>query len=308
MSGFVKVKWKPQSRLSAVHAAYAVASGRPCADRKTEEALAPAVTEINQRLLSASLDVHAFWQRLMVEAAEDREDRSAIEIALVAAGCSELQLESIASAIHSHLRECRTVVQERFPKLAEQLVLRGRPLIERFDAYGPGLLRGVTDYVWDNCPPKDWWPPKYEGLLLQPILGGAGDYDAERERFWVEAILADVEPEVPEVLRVVYLITMATMGRHTRSKSGDSSHSIPWSLGLVPIVLKIGAGVGLVPGGELPVSLACRLWQVGDASTSREVAQWWRGFESDRQPLPVALKGLGQSIRKSRATTSPPPD
>ena len=129
----VKVKWKSQPRLSAIHAAYVVATSNRCSDTKTETALAPSATEINQRLLSASLDMGAFWRRLLIEAAEERDDKTAVEIALIASGCSELQLDSTTAAIVNRILDCRNVMTNRFPKLAEQLELRGRPLVERFD-------------------------------------------------------------------------------------------------------------------------------------------------------------------------------
>ncbi len=300
MAASLKVKWKVHPRLSAIHAAYAVATSERCSDSKTESALAPAVTDINQRLLSASLDIGTFWRRLIVEAADDRDDQAACEIALAAAGCSELQLDSTSAVILNRVRDCRTVMTNRFPKLAEQLELRGRPLIERFDAYGPGLLRAVADFVWDKSPPKDWWPARLDGLLVQPILGGDGGTDPDSSRFWIEAMLTDADPAVPEVLRVVYLITDAAVSRHTRGMSGEHSTALPWVLAAVPIVLKVAAELELVRSEPLPIEVACRLWRVGDSSTAATLASWWTDFCQAPAPLPVALKTLDRRLAEKR--------
>lgn len=308
MPGPVKVKWRAQPRLSAIHAAYVVATSRRCSDVKTEAAIAPAVTEINQRLLSASLDIAAFWQRLMIEAAADQEDRVACEIAVRASGCSELQLDSTTAAVVNRIGECRVVIAGHFPKLNEQLALRGRPLIERYDAYGPGLLRGVADFVWDNSPPKDWWPPRFDGVLVQPMLGGDGGYDADGQRFWIEAMLTDVDPKVPEYLRIVYLLTSAAIDLHTRGKSGEHSISLPWSLAAVPIVLTVAAELGLIAADPLPIETACRLWHLGDSTTAQTVAAWWIPQRPSRPPLPVALKALDRMLRAPQARSSGRPE
>lgn len=300
MAVSVKVKWKAQPRMSAIHAAYVVATNNRCSDIKTEAALAPAATEINQRLLSASLDMGAFWRRLLIEAAEDRDDKAAVEIALIASGCSELQLDSTTAAIVNRIRDCRTVMTNRFPKLAEQLELRGRPLIERFDAYGPGLLRAVGNFVWDKSPPKDFWPAKVEGLLVQPVHGGDGGYDADGGRFWIEAMLTDADASVPEVLRVVYLIATATMSRYTRDISGDQSISLPWGIATVPIVLTVASELELVRSEPLPIEAACRLWHVGDTATANTLTSWWNEFRKSRTPLPVALKALDRQLSENR--------
>ncbi len=300
MAAIVNVKWKAQPRLSAIHAAYVVATSERCSDSKTESMLAPAVTDINRRLLSASLDMGVFWRRLILEAADDRDDQAACEIALAAAGCSELQLDSTSSIVLNRIRDCRTVMTQRFPKLAEQLELRGRPLIERFEAYGPGLLRAVADFVWDKSPPKDWWPTRLDGMLVQPVLGGDGGTDPDNSRFWIEAMLTDADPAVPEVLRVVYLITDAAIARHTRGVSGERSTSLPWSLAVVPIVLTVAAELELVRREPLPVEAACRLWRVGDLTTSRVLADWWSDYLLSRSPLPVALKSLDRMLAEHR--------
>lgn len=300
MAVSIQVKWKVQPRLSAVHAAYVVATNNRCSDSKTESALAASATEINQRLLSAALNMGVFWRRLLIEAAEERDDKSAVEIALLASGCSELQLDSTAAAIVNRLRDCRTFMTSRFPKLAEQLELRGRPLIERFDAYGPGLLRAFGNFVWDNSPPKDFWPNKVEGLLVQPVLGGDGGYDADGQRFWIEAMLTDADPSVPEVLRVVYLIATAAMSRYTRDMSGEQSMSLPWAMATVPIVLCVAGELELVNNQVLPIADACRLWHVGDPATATTLTNWWNEFRQTRVPLPVALKALDRLLSDNR--------
>ena len=96
-----------------------------------------------------------FWQRLFSETAFDAENPRVCEIALVAGGCSELQVEQTGKAINSRLGECRLAYHRRFPKLAEQLALRSQPLRERWAMIGPGMLSAITKQIWRDARGND---------------------------------------------------------------------------------------------------------------------------------------------------------
>lgn len=117
MAKKVNIRWVAHTELSAAHAAYMVATGRPCTDPKTEQSLVAPVTDINSRLLSASIDVAAFWQRYLHELPVDAEITRACTVALMASGCSELQVEQTAKAISHRLSDARLSFMQRFPQI-----------------------------------------------------------------------------------------------------------------------------------------------------------------------------------------------
>jgi hypothetical protein len=189
--------------------------------------------------------------------------------------------------------------QRRFPKLGEQLELRGRPLRERWDTVGAGLLVDVQRQLWGDCPPDRWWPSKTEGLLVQPMRGGDGGCEPTASRFWIEAMLTDVDPQVPEVLRVAWLISCLAIDHHLADADPLLKHA--WSLAAVPLVLTAGRQLEVIRGDELPAGSAAQLWQLGDATVADKVDSWWHKNRSSPSPLPVAVKELEQLLR----TTSP---
>jgi hypothetical protein len=301
MSGLSTIRWSASPKLSEIHAAQCVAMGRPLTDRKTEQALIVPSTQINQRLLSASIDVNEFWQRLFQETAFDANNPRACEIALVAAGCSELQVEQTGKAIGSRLGECRVAFHRRYPKLAQQLALRSQPLCQRWEMIGPGILGGITKQIWGGVAPHDWWPPRIEGLMVQPVLGGAGGYDIDASQFWMEAMLTDVDPAVPEVLRVAWLVTRLATETHTREKSSAESISLPWGIGTVPLILSAAADLDILTAESLPITRAIETWHLGDASVGRITEQWWDQWQATQaaggnKPLPLALSELRQRL------------
>ena len=308
MSSLSTIRWTPSSKLSEIHVAQTVAMGRQLTDRKTEQALVAPATQINQRLLSASLDVGEFWQRLFDETAFDSDNPRACEIALVAAGCSELQVEQTAKAISSRLGECRIAFHRRFPKLAEQLTLRSQPLRERWATVGPGMLNGITKQVWGGPAPRDWWPTRIEGLMVQPIRGGAGGYDIDTAQFWMEAMLTDVDPAVPEVLRVAWLVTRLATESHTRGTAAGET-SLPWGIGSVPLVLSAAAELDLLQTSSLPIARAVEIWHLGDAVVGQIAQQWWNQWQASKttrgnSPLPVALADLRHRLRSGMLAKS----
>jgi hypothetical protein len=286
-----------------------VATGETCNDRKTEQALATPVTDINGRLLSASLDIATFWKRLHSETLFQVPPEQACAIALSAAGCSELQVDQTARVILNRLGDSRLAFDRRFPKLSEQLKLRGRPLRDQWETFGPGLLTNITLQIWNDSPPADWWPSRVEVILVQPMRGGDGGYDADAARIWIEAVLTDIDPSVPEVLRLAYLITQLAIDSHTRERSSDgTSTSLPWTIGLVPITLTAGKELDLVRSGELPIDTAMRLWNTGSAEIAATTQKWWGDQRSNATPLPLALKELSKRLSEIDSARPTPTD
>lgn len=286
----VSISWSIRADLSVAQAALVVATGARCVDPKTERLLVESVTGINTRLISASIDVRQFWQRYRRGIAISDEVGQACTDALLAAGCSEFQVEQTAKAIHSLLSEGRIEFNQRHPKLIDQLELRGRPLKDRWNSVGPGLLWQVQQQIWGNQPPARWWPARVEGLLIQPIRGGDGGYVAAAGLFWIEAVLSDIDLSVPEVLRVAYLVTRLAIDRH---RGGDDVTSdLAWSLATIPLVLSAGRELELIQTDELPIAAAARLWQLADPGAAEQVQRWWQKTRDDDAPLPIAVRLL----------------
>jgi hypothetical protein len=160
-------------------------------------------------------------------------------------------------------------------------------------------LREVGNQIWKDSPPELWWRPRITALTVQPIRGGDGGYDAESGKLWIEAMLTDADPAVPEVLRLVWLITRMAIETHIRDRSGDQSLARPWSLVSVPLVLTAAASLELVNEAHLPIKRAMELWQFGDASVAEKLADWWRHFTRSPTPLPRALRVLEEVLESS---------
>ena len=296
MAGNTKIQWISHPELSAAHAAYLVATRVQCNDQKTEQSLIQPVTEVNNRLFASAVDVSQFWQQYLLQVLSDVPMEQACGVALLSAGANEMQVDQTTKAIVNRLGDARLAFNQRYPKLAEQLDLRARPLRERWETYGPGLLNQVGKQIWGNSPPEEWWMPKVTALMVQPIRGGDGGCDANASRLWLEAMLTDVDPSVPEVLRVAWLVTSMAIDQYARETSGELRLMRPWSLVSVPLVLSAARELELVRGDELPTSTAMKLWHFGDDDIAETVSQWWSVQASSTDPMPARLKRLDEML------------
>lgn len=298
MAKRVNLRWVAAPELSAAHATCMVATGAPCADPKLEQLLAEPVADINNRLLSASIEMGSFWKQYRSQILAGSDISPACTRALMAGGCSELQMDQLTKAVTRQLSEARRAFQAKYPKLAEQLDLRARPLRDRWGTVGPGLLREVERQIWANSPPDDWWMPRVLTLMVQPVRGGDGDFDSQHAKFWMEAMLTDTDPSVPEILRIVWLITRMAIDQHTRDRSADQSLAHPWALVSVPLVLTAAVELEMV-SRDLPIRRAMELWNFGDAAVAEILHQWWLQHTANPIPLPVALRQLQNLLPNS---------
>ncbi|MFK8113407.1 MAG: hypothetical protein AB8B91_14480 [Rubripirellula sp.] len=296
MAKRVDLRWLAAPNLSAAHATYVIATGAPCTDEKTVQLLVGSVTDINNRLVTASIEMGTFWNEYFSGVLADCEMSVACSQALLAAGCSEMQVEQTTLSITRRLRDAEQAFQKKFPKLNDQLDLRARPLRDRWGTVGPGLLREVERQIWDSSPPKNWWVSGVKTLMVQPIRGGDGGFSLDHSTLWMEAMLTDADPAVPEVLRIIWLLTRMAIDQHTSGKADEQNLGLPWSLASVPIVLTAGVELELIRG-ELPIRRAMELWQFGDAALSNVLQRWWNAHVADPTPLPVALKLLQKEIQ-----------
>ena len=127
--------------------------------------------------------------------------------------------------------------------------------------------------------------------MVQPMRGGDGGFAADSNRIWMEAVLTDIDPAVPEVLRIAYLLTRLAMESFTH----DTDHeSLPWSVAIIPIVLQAGANLDRC-STPIPIDVALRVWRITDVN-SELLSQWWQIFQDNDASLPVALQDLAVQL------------
>ncbi|WP_146579439.1 hypothetical protein [Neorhodopirellula pilleata] len=320
----MRLNWIASTTLSllrAVESAGRSSARTPLKQPEHVATIRDQARRVTDRLVSASVIESDFWDHLIDEVVSCGNDPALTaqlcEVALLRAGHSHLQSDQTAAAIFRSLETCRLAFQADSPRLAEQLRLRYAPLKQAYEAYGPGMLRSIGNQIWNGSPPKDWWPGKATVHAAAPIMTGAAGRSTGQTSVWIEAVLTDVSPEVPEWLRLVHQLTEMAVETHTRThashlgedpaKSSSSSASeLPWSLGIVPLILHQAADRGFINGSPMPLGTALRLWQTSDECSTKPrghvnelgavLDKWWVGVGSQAKAFPIALKQLSEML------------
>lgn len=311
-----RLRWEIGDRLSPLHAARCWAAGAAGIDLLAMEQIAPPLTLLTHRLAAAEVDLSIFWRRLVAAAAAGHDDLTAVRQGLLAAGSGELTLDATAAAIHSLLAETRLAYQERYPKLADQLSLRSRPLREQWEAYGLGLLRRIASSTHETFIPKS-----ATALLVLPVRGGDGDCDLASGKLWIEAVLTNSIATVPEVLRLAWLVARLGLAAQlipagegkSAGEGGATGQGKPvepggpldrglevLSLALLPITLEAAAYLEIGPSpSQAPelIATAAEAWNGSiDAAVIEALQHWWAQSQELRHPFPVALKALDRML------------
>ncbi|PHQ37084.1 hypothetical protein [Rhodopirellula bahusiensis] len=318
----MKLQWIPSTTLSLLRTVQWVGRQRDLKDVSLQKAIQPTVQSVSTRLINASIDPAIIWEHLIDEViAQDNDvdlSPALCEIALIRSGHSDLQSDQIAMAIHRGLETCQRAISTRSPRLADQLRLRYAPLKQAYESYGPGLIRSVGKSIWNGSPPTDWWPSRVSVHAVQPIANGAAGASSQQASVWIEAVLTDMDPDVPEWLRLVYQLTCMSISSHTRTHNsssgtrsstdtatGDTANSseLPWTTAIVPLILSKAADAGMIPGGRFPLTKALSMWQPELPSAKAPVVErWWNEVGLNNQPTPIALKQLAAALSASSSS------
>ncbi|MFO0904661.1 MAG: hypothetical protein U0939_16770 [Pirellulales bacterium] len=125
------------------------------------------------------------------------------------------------------------------PRYVDQLPLRVRPLLEQWDARGPGLLRRLERELNRMLPPVDvHW--------VHPLRGGGGWAEPGLHVVFMEAVLVNPFAPVPEPLRLAWLMAQCAVDAAPES--------------LIPVVLSAGEFVEWTTCDPSHIALARRAW------------------------------------------------
>jgi hypothetical protein len=109
---------------------------------------------------------------------------------------------SFTSQLNRVLGDGERAVGRLYPNLPEELRLRMRPIREQWESRGPGLIASIAENV-GYCHAFDRLPRVF---LVKPALGGAAIPFPQLNAIVFEAVLANPQPDLPEVLRLAWCV------------------------------------------------------------------------------------------------------
>jgi hypothetical protein len=156
--------------------------------------------------------------------------------------------------------------------------------------------------LWNiaNLTEEEIAPEQADVLLVRPVFGGAGGSHLANNSVRIEAVLANPHPDLPEVVRLAWLLAQLELDlpRFSEEVQADRLPHVA-RLAMVPAVLRAAEAVELVRYTPELVGRAIAAWGLAlpphlDPVTT--ATDWWETYQLDKPPLPVALKALDEML------------
>jgi len=215
---------------------------------------------------------------------------SVAEIAAAAAadcGMGELKPAHVSQIAEAIERFASTLASSQ--PLADEIAVRIRPLREAWEARGPGLLAGIARGAG-----AAFLPTSATILPVYPAAGGGGDVFPERSAVTIEAVLANPHPQLPEIVRLGWLLARLGVGED------EPASENAWSLALVPLALAAAEHVELARCDAATIALALQAWRLADAGRAPHLAttllDWWTAFREQTPPLADGVAALARRL------------
>lgn len=290
----IQLHWRSSPLASAMHAAAAVQADQTLIDPAMQAALEPIVRDLRASLVAHRIVGRIFFAHLPHLAVEYGNPIEMAEIALrKAKGSSALEYTSLYA---EHLRDIIEVFKRFHPASAEELVTRAGPLRELWESRGPGLLMEVGRLAEPQLIPEN-----AQVILVQPVLGGSGAPHAWYNSLRIEAMLANPVAELPEVLRLAWLIGQLQLELpRYRDDIGLADSDRVGALALIPLTLAAGEYVEWCQVDTATIEKALVAWlpEVDHAATLEPVLSWWDVYQDRKLPFGKALAALGKLLPK----------
>jgi hypothetical protein len=327
----MQLTWKASESTSAFYTAQMLSEGFATASGDFTAALAatfaPAIEVARAEFEAAKLPTDRLFAQLTALSAAGAEDnRRLIEQAIAKTVGPSPSLTASANRLASTLGGLRaafltayrstavpnhTELEDR--ELVDELLLRGRPLMEQWEARGPGLLAQIRRSLNTNhtSPSND----ADENLLVEyatitlvyPILGGHGLAHRSVNTVTFEAVLTNPDPSLPETLRLAWLLAQLNLDlpKYSEHLPADRRELLG-QLALLPPVLAAAEFVELAHLHESTLAQAITTWRIpiaaDPAATATTLLTWWHTLQDSATPWPVALAALDQMLDKAASS------
>ncbi len=265
------------------------AGRRQLVDGAVAGALADEATGLGADLAAAGLEAESFFAHaipLSVSlAAPDELARVAV------AKTAGLALQSFVPRLSRRIASVYAAFRRAHPRALEELELRHGPIASQWEARGPGLLAAIGRLTEPALVVES-----ADAILVHPVLGGNGRAYPACNAICFEAVLANPIAELPEVVRLGWLLAQLNLDlpRTTGDRPSRRMDKLG-ALAMIPPTLAAAEEVELARVDANLMTRTIAAWRAGPAD-GRTLATWWETYCASPTPWPVALGALERML------------
>ncbi len=291
----MQLQWTVSFRASCLHAAEAFAHGQLIVDPLLAEAVTDPAQGLRQAIQAAGLPRTEFWRNLTGLAPLTDGLRDLVERA-VTQTIGSARAAAVADTLVPSIGDLESSVRQALPNLLDELSLRLLPLREQWEAQGPGLLQSVARWTDPRMV-----VPDARVVLVHPALGGGGSAHLRLNSVHLEAVLTNPVPQLPENLRLAWLLAQLGLDRPVfRDQIAGSRRPDVAALAMLPVTLQAAQDAGLVLRGIALIDLALSAWQVLTPTHLVDPAdvleRWWATCLETHPRWEIALTALDRML------------
>jgi len=289
----IELSWLVDHSVSTFRAAEAVAAGLQLADAELAGALAEPTAALRSCLSAAAVPERSFWQHVVPQSAGIDSNRELANVVLTKA--FGMHQEVLTLSVAGHLADLDAAVRELRPDLTETVSGNSSRIRSAWDSQGAVLLDEVGRFTEERL-----LVGSAKVLLSYPALGGAGAAHLLYNCTSIEVAAIDPSTDLPEVLRLVWLLSQLNMDVPVLSETvrRDRLPKVA-SLSMLPPALVAAEQMHLASFNEQSLRQAIEQWapQLGAAeSLSDTVWQWWHTYLGSRPAWNVGVGALDQML------------
>ncbi len=298
----MKLVWQADRTASALTAAAAVLRGGVLVDSSLARHLRGPVGQLQDAIEAAGVGAERLFEHLLPLASDRGGHYELAQLALnktLGPDHSRMHNSQLAGAIQAVL----TAFSQKLPHLDEQLPLRAAPLKQQWEARGVGMLSALRRIAGDEL-----LPSQARVVLIQPISGGGGTAFVQYNIVHFEALLANADDRLPEIVRLGWLLSQLNFDLPCYSEGLDQQQVRRLApLAMVPLSLFAAESVEAAWFDQDTVRRALEMWRVplngsGDRRTQSlegvadVLLNWGQTWIDAPVAFPAALKALDRLL------------
>ena len=287
----MKIDWSASLSASCLHAAACFQEGLPVADNELVPALSEPIEQLLSELNTRGLPADEVLPQLVALASEVDNNRRLVEMAFTRLWGKQSFDEVSGARLAGGIAELEAALLRVRPGLTDELDLRSRPLREQWESRGPGLLRQIERLTEDSLLVES-----ASVVLVAPIVGGHGRAHLLGNRVTLEALLVNPQPQLPETLRLGWLLSQLNQDLPMFSERIHPARR-PHVIGLatLPLVLAAAETVELARLDAETLRSALECWHLppglpGDVE--KRLQTWWSTYHGSTTGWAAALAAL----------------
>jgi hypothetical protein len=292
----IELRWLASTSASALHAAEALSRGESLVDERLQASLEAPTERLVDEIEEAGLAPFDMVPLVAALAMGIENNRELVEVAITKLRGRSDSLADSVGRIAGRVADVEAAFRRTLPDVADQLILRGQPLRQQWDARGPGMLVHFGRLTDEMLIPKE-----AQVALVYPVLGGDGVAHLRYNSVRIESVLANPHGELPEVVRLAWLLCQLNLDVPIHSENVEPARLPQLArLATLPGVLAAAQYVELVQDAASLLPFALSAWRVvppEDAAAVAELVEaWWRTYHESEIRVRIALSSLDRML------------